>query len=147
MPAASDRQTFDNHVQRVAPAYAIGGLFALVAILHGVYRVVTAPSLDTGVSLLAALALLVALAFARTNALRVQDRLIRLETRLRLQQLLPSDLQGQIGDLTLGQLVALRFASDAELPDLTRRVLTEKLTDRTAIKKLITNWQADSFRV
>jgi hypothetical protein len=92
-------------------------------------------------------ALLIALSFVRTNSLRVQDRIIRLEMQVRLRQVLPADLQARIGELSLSQLVSLRFASDAELPALTRRVLDEKLTDRKAIKMLVTDWQADSFRV
>jgi len=122
-------------------------MFALLAILFGIYRVATAPALDTAVALITGFALMLSLALGRTTALRVQDRLIRLETRLRLQQVLPADLQGQIDSLTVGQLVALRFASDAELPELTRRVLADKLTDRTAIKKQVTDWQGDTLRI
>lgn len=147
MAATESRQSFDNHVRRVPNAYAAGTLFAVVAVLYSAYRVVTAPSLDTAVAVLTALALLLALAFVRTNALRVQDRVIRLEMQVRLRQLLPADLLPRIGELSLGQLVSLRFASDAELPALTRKVLDEKLTDRNAIKKLVTDWQADNFRV
>ena len=146
MPSPA-QQTFETHVQRVPNAYAAGALFALAGVLYGVYRVATGPSIDSAVALLSSAALMVALAFTRTNALRVQDRIIRLEMQVRLLHLLPADLQSRIGELTLGQLVSLRFASDAELPALTRRVLDEKLTDRKTIKKLITSWQADSLRV
>jgi len=76
----------------------------------------------------------------------VQDRVIRLEMRLRLQQLLAQDLRVRIPEFTVGQLVALRFASDAELPDLARKTLDEKLTDRKAIKKMIRDWQPDELR-
>ena len=146
MPAP-EQQTFETHVRRVPAAYSAGSLFALFAVVYGIYGLVTGPSLDSVVTLLTAMALVVALAFTRTNALRVQDRIIRLEMQVRLRQLLPADLQGRIGELTVGQLVSLRFASDAELPALTRRVLDEKLTDRKTIKQLITAWQADSLRV
>jgi hypothetical protein len=61
--------------------------------------------------------------------------------------LLPADLKPRIGDFTTAQLIALRFASDAELPDLARRVLDEGLTDRKAIKRLIKEWRADYCRV
>jgi hypothetical protein len=76
----------------------------------------------------------------------VQDRVIRLEMHLRLKQLLPAELQPRIQEFTVGQLVSLRFASDAELPDLARKVLDEKLSDRKTIKKLIRNWQPDFLR-
>ncbi len=147
MASTESRQTFENHVQRVSGVYGAGFLFAGVAVLYAVAKALAAPSLDSGMALLTALALLIAISFVRTNALRVQDRVIRLEMLVRLRQVLPAELQGRIGELTLGQLVSLRFASDAELPALTKRVLEEKLTDRTAIKKLVTDWQADTFRV
>jgi hypothetical protein len=76
----------------------------------------------------------------------VQDRVIRLEMRLRLQQVLPANLRERIPEFTVSQLVALRFASDDELPGLARKVLEEKLTDRKAIKRLVQNWQADLLR-
>ena len=83
---------------------------------------------------------------ARHFALRVQDRVIRLEMRLRLAQLLPADLRPRINELTPKQLVALRFASDEELPDLVRTVLVDRITDGRAIKKMIRNWQGDYLR-
>jgi len=83
---------------------------------------------------------------ARIFALTVQDRVIRLEMRLRLRDLLPADLQPRIPEFTRAQLVALRFAGDRELPALARRVLEERLTDRKAIKAMIVDWQADHLR-
>jgi hypothetical protein len=77
----------------------------------------------------------------------VQNRIIRLEMRLRMREILPEDLRRQIDRFTVPQLVALRFASDAELPDLARRVLADNVSDRTAIKKMIRDWQGDYLRV
>ena len=93
-----------------------------------------------------AAALLVLLFEARLFALAVQDRVIRLEERLRYAQVLPADLQARTGELTIDQIVSLRFASDAELPALTRKVLDEKLTERKAIKQLIKTWKPDYQR-
>ena len=76
----------------------------------------------------------------------VQDRVIRLEMRLRLVELLPADLKPRIPDFTVAQLISMRFASDAELPALARKVLDDKLTDRKAIKQLVKDWQADNLR-
>ena len=83
---------------------------------------------------------------ARIMALTVQDRVIRLEMRVRMQQVLPADLRPRIGEFTVGQLVSLRFASDAELPELSRKVLQDKLTDRKAIKQLVRDWEPDFLR-
>jgi len=96
--------------------------------------------------LLVALALLLLAFTLRVMVLTVQDRAIRLEMRLRMQQLLPAEIRPRIPDFTVGQLVALRFASDAELPDLARKVLQDKLTDRKAIKQLVRDWQPDFVR-
>jgi len=79
--------------------------------------------------------------------LAAQDRLIRLEMRMRLQQLLPPDLRVRINDLTPRQLVALRFAGDAEMPDLIREVLDGRLKSGKEIKTRIKDWQADWLRV
>jgi hypothetical protein len=76
----------------------------------------------------------------------VQNRLIRLEMRLRLAGLLPADLQSRIGEFTLDQLISMRFASDAELPALARKVLDDKMSDRKAIKQMVKDWQADWLR-
>lgn len=97
-----------------------------------------------GVLLAAALVVLVF--EARLFALAVQDRVIRLEERLRYAQVLPADLQARTGELTINQIVSLRFASDTELPALMRKVLDEKLVQRKAIKQLIKNWRPDYQR-
>jgi hypothetical protein len=98
------------------------------------------------VPVLVSVALPIGFVSLRMMALKVQDRVIRLEERLRCQRLLPADLQARIGEFTCDQLVALRFASDAELPVLARKVLDEKLVERKAIKQLVKNWRADYLR-
>lgn len=84
--------------------------------------------------------------YARLFALTVQDRVIRLEMRLRLERLLPADLKSRIPELSPDQFVSLRFAGDAELPALVREVLDKNLTDRKQIKQKIRDWQADHLR-
>jgi hypothetical protein len=76
----------------------------------------------------------------------VQDRVIRLEMRLRMREVCPPDLAARVREFTPAQLVALRFAGDAELPTLARKVLDEKLQDRKAIKSMVRDWQADNLR-
>ena len=90
-----------------------------------------------------ALALLMLGFLSRIQALAVQDRVIRLEMRLRLKEVLPADLKSRINDISARQLVALRFASDAELPELVRDILAGKLDKGKDIKLKIKNWQAD----
>ena len=101
---------------------------------------------ETVIGALTGWALVTTAFLARVFALRVQDRVIRLEMRLRLRELLPSDLQARIPEFTHSQLVALRFAGDRELPALARRVLDERLTDRGKIKAMVQEWQADHLR-
>jgi hypothetical protein len=139
-------QHFQNHA-RYVPVFHFFVL-PLLALNVGweIHRVVVAPSAGSGEALLVALALLLAALYARMFALAVQDRLIRLEMQLRLQGLLPANLRPRIPEFSVNQLVALRFASDAELPRLAGRVLAEDLQDRKTIKRMFQNWQADDLR-
>lgn len=97
-------------------------------------------------SIVVALALLALALSARFMTLRVQDRLIRLEERMRLQQVLPQDLRGRVNELTTGQLIALRFCDDAEAPELCRAVLNGEVKTRDEIKRRIKTWRPDSLR-
>ena len=98
-------------------------------------------------SIVLAVVLLVLAFLARIFALGVQDRVIRLEERLRCERLLSDDLKPHIGEFTIDQLVSLRFASDAELSALARTVLDGKVNSRKAIKKMVQNWRADYQRI
>jgi hypothetical protein len=95
---------------------------------------------------LLAAALLVGFGTVRRMALTVQDRVIRLEERLRYERVLPADLKARIGEFTVSQFVALRFASDAELPALARKVLDDKIDKRKAIKLMVKAWKPDYLR-
>jgi hypothetical protein len=139
-------QTFKNHSRLVPLYHGVAMPILLVNLFWTTYRAFTRPSWDTAIAALLGAALCILIVFARGFALTVQDRVIRLEMRLRMRELLPADLVPRIPEFTVGQLVALRFASDRELPALARRVLDERLQDRKAIKQLIREWQADHLR-
>ena len=96
--------------------------------------------------ILLAAALFLGILYARLFALAVQDRLIRLEERVRYERVLPEELRWRADELTVNQFVSLRFASDDELPTLMKKVLDEKVTSRKAIKQLIKNWRPDYLR-
>lgn len=143
---AEKTQSLQNHT-RTVPIFHFFVLPVLgINLVSAIVRLVRHPGLQSVIGLLVALALVLLALSARMFANTVQDRVIRLEMRLRLQQVLPQDLKARIPEFTVNQLVALRFAGDAELPELARKVLDEKLTDRKSIKKLIRNWQPDYLR-
>ena len=143
---AQEVQNFENHTKRVPAFHFVVLPIFYLNIIWCIERVIRQHTFGTVVSLLVAIALLLLAFNARIFALTVQNRIIRLEMQLRLQQVLPQDLKPRIPEFTLAQLVSLRFASDAELPELSRKVLDEKLNDPNAIKKLIRNWQPDYLR-
>lgn len=142
----SEVQSFKNHAKFVPAFHFFVAPVFLLNIVWSIVRVVQSFSFGTIVSLLVAIALFLLAFTARIFALTVQDRVIRLEMRLRMQQTLPPDMTPRIPEFTVSQLVALRFASDAELPDLARKVLQENLTERKAIKAMVRNWQPDNLR-
>jgi hypothetical protein len=142
----SQPQNVENHARFVPAFHFFVAPVFLLNVVWSIVRVVRNFSVGTIMALLVAIALFLLAFTARIFALTVQDRVIRLEMRLRMQQLLPVDLRGRIPEYTVDQLVALRFASDVELPALARRVLDEKLTNRKAIKRMVQDWQADLLR-
>ncbi|HWF84719.1 MAG TPA: DUF6526 family protein, partial [Vicinamibacterales bacterium] len=117
-----------------------------VNLVIAIWLLIQTPALGTGWNVIVAAALLMFALLARAMTISVQDRVIRLEMRLRLREVLPPDLSARIYELTPGQLIAMRFASDAELPELTREVLAGNLPTANAIKLRVKNWQADLLR-
>ena len=144
---AEQVQSYKKHT-RWLPAYHFFVLPVLLAnAVNAIRHVYLAPARGTIFQLIVAMALLTFGFLARVMALTVQDRVIRLEMRLRLRDLLPPDLRDRIPSLTVPQIVALRFASDAELPDLVREVLAGRLATQKEIKMRVKDWQADWQRV
>jgi len=143
---AESKQSYKNHAKVVPIYHLVAGPILGINVLWCAYRVLTHFGADSVVAFLVSIALVIVYLFARVFALTVQDRVIRLEMRLRMRELLPASLHPRIREFTRDQLVALRFASDAELPSLAQKVLDERLTDRKAIKQLVRDWQADTLR-
>lgn len=140
-------QNFANHTRFVPPYHFFVIPMTVINLGWIIYRVIkTGFSGDGVISILFATAIVLLALFARLFANAVQDRVIRLEERLRFERLLPADLKPRIPEFTVNQVVSLRFASDAELPELARKVLAEKLDQRKAIKQLIKTWRPDYCR-
>jgi hypothetical protein len=139
-------QTLQNHTRLLPPFHFFVLPILFINVLYTIWNAFQTPSGSTAWALVVAAALLTFSLVARTMVLRVQDRVIRLEMRLRLREALPADLRNRVQELTPRQLVALRFASDAEMPDLVRDVLAGRLTSSKAIKGRVQNWQPDYLR-
>ena len=139
-------QTYKNHIRWFPPFHFFVLPVMLLNFLNAGRHVWLSPSRSTAFALLVAAALLGLTVLARVMAVTVQDRVIRLEMRLRLRELLPPDLQGRISELTPDQFVALRFACDAEMPELVRQALGGGLKTRREIKLKIKDWQGDHLR-
>lgn len=144
---ADAAQSYQSHTRWVPLYHFVMGPIFLVNFIVAAYRMVTGFSLQSAFGLLLALALVFAFFFLRVFALSAQDRVIRLEERMRMQTLLPDDLRPRINEFSTAQLVALRFASDDELPELARKVLGENIVDQKPIKQAIKDWRPDYQRV
>ena len=145
--AEQQNQTFASH-RRWIPMWHF---FALPVLIVNVFVVGVNfgenPSRPNAWAVVVAIALVIGVFVSRAMPLRAQDRIIRLEERIRLERLLPPDLRGRIGELTPTQLVGLRFAHDDEVPELARRVLAGEITTRAQIKSAIRSWRSDDLRV
>jgi hypothetical protein len=144
-------QNFENHV--VFPkTLAIAALVMLIGVIMaavGLFLVTSTAGtclIGTGV-VVNGCAGIFGLVVVRGYATKLQDRIIRIEMRTRLERILPPDLQADIGKLIMAQLIGLRFASDAEMPALVRKVLAENIQDRKPIKQMVQDWQGDYDRV
>lgn len=150
---AEKPQTFANHTRFdplfhffLAPVFILGLILTLVHFFYHLRESDLRDNIHSFLLIVLAVAMLVFLTKMRLYSLKVQDRVIRLEERLRLMQLLPEPLRARIPELTVDQLIGIRFASDPEVPKLVERALNEKLS-RKDIKKAIQNWRPDYWRV
>lgn len=140
-------QTYANHRRYWPPWH----FFAVPILVMNVFVVgvhfFRNPGLLNGWNVLVSIALITAVVASRYMPLRIQDRIICLEERTRLERLLPADLRARIPALRTRQLIALRFAPDAEIPELARRVFAGEVKTASEIKRAITQWRADHHRV
>ena len=139
-------QSFKNHTRLVPPFHQFVLPVFLVNLVYRLYVLRFGISFRTVFEVFMAAALIVFALYARLFALTVQDRVIRLEERLRYERLLPADLKARAGEFTVSQFASLRFASDAELPALARKVLDDKMNERKAIKQMVKTWKPDYLR-
>jgi hypothetical protein len=143
----AEAQSYKSHAKNVPLYHYVLLPILLVNFVFSLYRLWQDPAKLTVWAVVMAFAFIVTALFARVFALKAQDRLIRLEERMRMRELLPPDMQARINDFTPDQLVAIRFASDAELPALATTVLNGNIQKRAEIKKLIKHWRPDHCRV
>lgn len=143
----AETQNFANH-RKFVPLFH----YVMAPILFGnlfvhLYDLVRGPNLPNLGAFLVAFAILIAAFSGRLFALQAQDRVIRLEERLRMRELLPADLQARIPEITREQIIGLRFASDEELPALVAQVLRDNIQKRDEVKKLVKHWRADHHQL
>jgi Family of unknown function (DUF6526) len=139
-------QNLANHTRLDPPFHFFVLPVFAIAVISAIVHLVRHPGLHSAWMVVFIIAAATAVTRMRIYSLRVQDRVIRLEERLRLAILVDKPLRSRITELTEAQLVGLRFASDAELPALAARALAEKLSQKE-IKKAITKWRPDYWRV
>jgi hypothetical protein len=144
---ANETQNFSNHKRNFPLFHFVAAPLLAIYLIYSIYVLVRAPSLTSVMELVLAAGVVAMLFASRLMALRVQDRVIRLEMTLRLQRMLgPVAAADALARLPLGRVIALRFASDAELPGLIARVLSQELSTSAQVKQAISEWQPDLLR-
>ena len=140
-------QNLKNHTRWLPAYHFFVSPVLLINVVLAIRHAFNAPSMDSGWTAVLAVALFLGILLARTQALTVQNRLIRLEQQVRFARILPADLQPAVAELRPRHFIGLRFASDAEVPDLIRRIRAGELDRSNDIKKAVRDWQADYLRV
>lgn len=143
----AETQNYQNHVRYYPLVHFFLTPVFLFNLIWQAVRLYQEPNWDRAENLLLAVAFLALQIAARLQALKAQDRIIRLEERLRYREILPADLAAQAAQLKTGKMLALRFASDAELPELVQKTLNGELQTSKEIKLAIKNWRGDYLRV
>ena len=142
----SQPQNLKNHARFDPPFHFVLLIVFLANLIISIVYVVKHPCFYSAWFVVLSVAAILALLKMRLYPLKVQDRVIRLEERMRLQALAPSEWHTQIYRLTEDQLIGLRFAADDEVVELAKQALEHNLT-RKQIKERIKDWRADNWRV
>jgi hypothetical protein len=144
---AERTQNFDNHTRWNPLYHFVASPILLLNVIVALRAVMREATMETGWQLVVAIGIYAGLLAARMQPLILQNRVIRLEEQLRLQRLLPATPMGEIEAIRTRDLIALRFASDAELPELVRRVRAGEFKHPKEIKRAVKHWRADFMRV
>ena len=140
-------QTYESHVRYHVPFHFVLTPLLFINLVWSLVSLYREPGTEGVKDLLVAFLLVFIGVLARLNALKAQDRVIRLEEQLRFQRVLPADLAKRAEALQPGQIIALRFASDEELPHLVQQTLEGKFATSKDIKLAIQHWRSDYLRV
>ncbi len=143
----AEQQNYGNHVRYFPLFHFVLVPLLTLNLIYQTVRLYQEPSLDRVVFTALSLVFILMILAARSQALKVQDRLIRLEERLRYREVLSAELSSRASELSLSQLIALRFAADDELSDLFRRACDRELATPKEIKLAVKNWRGDYHRV
>lgn len=143
----SKPQSAESHAMMVPMYHYVTFALIFIPTVYFLYVLVTAFSIQAAMTAAFAVGVVFATLYARLFPLGVQDRVIRMEERLRLARVLPSEMHGDIDSISTGILIGLRFAPDDELEDLVRRVHNGELSDRKAVKMAVKSWRADHQRI
>lgn len=141
-----EQQTYANHTRWFPLVHFVVMPLLILNFLYQAVRLYQEPGIDRAVWVVLCIVFLLVSLAARLQALTVQDRVIRLEERLRYKEILSPELAKKAAELPTGRMIALRFAPDEELPHLISQVLDGKLNTGREIKQAIKNWRGDYLR-
>lgn len=147
LPFMAEQQSYTNHTRWFPLVHFVVTPLLLISFGFQIYRFWQEQNLDRLMWIVLVFTIILLSIAARLQALKAQDRVIRLEERLRYREALSSDLAARASNLPTGKIISLRFASDEELPSLVTQVLEGKLSTGKEIKSSIKNWRADHLRV
>jgi len=142
-----EQQNYENHARYFPLFHFVLAPLLFLNFFYQTVRLYQEPSLDRLVFTVLSFGFICMIVAARMQAVKAQDRVIRLEELLRYREILPADIAARAADLRVPQLIALRFAADGELSDLVRRTCDKELNTPKEIKLAVKNWRGDYHRV